>query len=177
MKGGRELEEAKKAIIDFLDSQNIEYHIATHERRTTLEEKLEGDKALGIRGCHCKNLFLCDRKKENPVLLVMKFEKTFRTASVSKQLGLSRLSFHSEEILLEKLRCRSGSLSSLCLLFDERHEIRLALDSDLLKEESLCFHPCDDTVTITIKTKDYLEKILHIFKLRPEFVKIEETAE
>ena len=41
----------------------------------------------------CKNLFLCNRQKTNFYLLVMPGDKPFKTKELSKQMGISRLSF------------------------------------------------------------------------------------
>ncbi len=153
-----------------LDKLQIEYNVYHHEAKFTVEEKEELDRELGIRGKHCKNLLLCDRKMTNFYMYVMPFEKSFRTSVVSKELGSSRLSFAPEEKLLEKLRCRSGSLSSLLLIFDEEGEITLGLDRELLDCEELCFHPAIDTVTITFKTRDYLEKFLPSIRHTPIIV-------
>ena len=159
-------------ICNVLEKMGIEYKRYTHDIKNTIEEKEKMDKELGITAKHCKNIFLTDRKKINFYFLVMPFEKGFYTSEVSKELGSSRLSFASEDIMEEKLHCKSGSLSSLLLLYDEECDIGLAVDADLLKYEELCFHPGINTVTLTIKTDDYLNKFLPKIKHRPTFVTV-----
>ncbi len=164
--------EAEKFILDKLDEMKIDHQIYRHDARFTVEEKEALDKELGITARHCKNIFLTDRKKTHFYLLVMPFEKTFRTAEVSKELGSSRLSFAPEDMLLEMLNCHSGSLSTLSLLYDRDFEVSLAVDSDLLKCDALCMHPNIDTTTVTMKLEDYLGKFLPKIKHRPTFVTV-----
>lgn len=162
----------EKIILDTLEEFGIEHKVYRHEVANTIEEKKALDKLENITAKHCKNIFLTDRKKEHFYLLVMPFEKTFRTAEVSKELMSSRLSFASEDILFEKLCCRSGSLSSLSLIFDKSCEIALAVDGELLNFKELCFHPNVNTTTVTIKTEDYIGKFLPKIHHRPTFVTV-----
>lgn len=164
--------EERKIIIEFLEKNSIPYKIYTHEVCNTVEEKEALDKNLGICARHCKNIFLTDRKKEKFFLLTMPFEKTFRTAEVSKQLNSSRLSFAPDEMLWEKLKTHSGSLSVLCLIFDKKEEVGFALDADLLKEEALCFHPADNTTTVVIDTNVCLSTLFPKLHRTPTFVTV-----
>ena len=159
-------------IIAFLEKHNIPYKRYEHEQCNTVEEKAELDKRLGITARHCKNIFLTNRQKTSFYLLVMPFEKTFRTAEVSKELGSSRLSFAPDELLHEMLHCNSGCLSTLSLIYDEEDEITFALDRDLLKEEALCFHPADDTITLAIDTEVCLKALYPKLKKYPVYVTV-----
>ncbi len=162
----------KEQILDFLKENGIPFSLYEHEVCNTIEEKEELDKRLGITARHCKNLFLTDRKKEHFHLLVMPFEKTFRTAEVSRELHSSRLSFATDEMLWDKLRCRSGSLSTLCLIFDKSEEVGLAVDADLLSCKSLCFHPADNTATVVIDTDVCLNLLFPRLHKKPTFVTV-----
>lgn len=159
-------------ILEFLNSNSIPYEIYRHERCDTAEEKRELDRKLGINARHCKNIFLTNRRKDRFYHLIMPFEKTFRTAEVSKQLNSSRLSFAPDDMLLEKLHCRSGSLSALCLMYDKNGEIGLAIDAELLSEKALCFHPADDLVTVIIDTEVCLSTLFPKLHHKPTFVTV-----
>lgn len=164
--------ESEKFILDTLSEMSLDFKVYRHDAKFTIEEKEELDKELNITARHCKNIFLTDRKKEHFYLLVMPFEKTFRTAEVSKELGSSRLSFAPEEKLLEMLNCHSGSLSTLSLLYDKKCSVALAVDSDLLKCDALCMHPNINTTTVTMTVDDYLSKFLPKIKHKPTFVTV-----
>lgn len=169
--------ECEKIILDKLEKWSIDHKIYRHSARDTVEEKAELDRELGITARHCKNIFLTDRKQSCFYLLVMPFEKTFRTAEVSKELGTSRLSFASEEKLGGMLRCSSGCLSSLSLIFDEDDIVSIAVDKELLDCDELCFHPNDDTVTVTMKTEDYIKKYLPKIHRTPTYVTVTAKVE
>lgn len=167
----------REELIAFLDKLGIEYKKYEHEQCNTVEEKAALDKRLGITARHCKNIFLTNRQKTRFFLLVMPFEKTFRTAEVSKELESSRLSFAPDDMLWDMLRCHSGCLSSLSLMYDSENEVGLAIDSDLLSESALCFHPADDTVTLAIDTDVCLKKLFPALKKTPTFVTVTVPAE
>ena len=162
----------KEEIIAFLEKAKIPYTKYEHEQCNTIEEKAALDARLGISAKHCKNIFLTNRQKTSFYLLVMPFEKTFRTAEVSKELGSSRLSFATEEMLWDMLKCHSGCLSTLSLIYDTENDITLVIDRDLLLEDALCFPPADDTVTLAIDTKVCLDKLYPLLKKTPAIVTV-----
>lgn len=168
--------EEEKIILEWLTAEGIDHSVYRHTARDTVEEKAELDRELGITARHCKNIFLTDRKGSCFYLLVMPFEKTFRTAEVSKELGTSRLSFASADLLLNKLRCTPGNLSTLSLVFDKENEIGFAFDKDLLQCDELCCHPNINTTTVTLKTEDYLKKVLPRLKKSPVFVTVTDKS-
>ncbi|WP_075720427.1 prolyl-tRNA synthetase associated domain-containing protein [Roseburia sp. 499] len=143
---------------DLLDSLHIPYQRIDHEAMPTIEACHDVDKRLGIHVC--KNLFLCNTQKTNFYLLMMPGEKKFQTKVVSKQLGVARLSFAPEEYMLELLDITPGSVSVMGLMNDSENKIQLLMDRDLLKEEYLGCHPCINTSSLKLSTKDILEKFL-----------------
>lgn len=143
---------------DLLDSLHIPYQRIDHEAMPTIEACHDVDKRLGIHVC--KNLFLCNTQKTNFYLLMMPGEKKFQAKVVSKQLGVARLSFAPEEYMLELLDITPGSVSVMGLMNDSENKIQLLMDRDLLKEEYLGCHPCINTSSLKLSTKDILEKFL-----------------
>lgn len=143
---------------DLLDSLHIPYQRIDHEAMPTIEACHDVDKRLGIHVC--KNLFLCNTQKTNFYLLMMPGEKKFQTKVVSKQLGVARLSFAPEEYMLELIDITPGSVSVMGLMNDSENKIQLLMDRDLLKEEYLGCHPCINTSSLKLSTKDILEKFL-----------------
>ena len=84
-------------ILKKLNELQIPYQYYPHAPALTMEDLAAVDDAIGVP--HCKNLFLCNRQETDFYLLLLLGHKAFRTASVSKQLGVSRLSFGSSENL------------------------------------------------------------------------------
>ena len=155
---GREPREVR--AYELLDRLGVSFDRTDHpeEPATTMEVCAQIDAILDVR--ICKNLFLCNRQKTNFYLLIMPGDKPFKTKELSKQLGISRLSFADEEHMKEYLDLLPGSVSVLGLMNDKDHKVRLVIDEDVLKEEMFGCHPCMNTSSIRFRTADLLEKIL-----------------
>lgn len=89
-------------------------------------------------------------------LVMLGSSKKFRTASVSKQLGVARLSFTTAEQLENILGLTQGSVTVTGLLNDTTHCVRVAIDRDLLNEERILIHPNINTASLVVKTSDIL---------------------
>lgn len=155
---------------DFLDTLGIQYSRVDHEPANDMEACLKIEEAIGVG--ICKNLFLCSANKKNFYLLMMQGQKSFKTAIISKQLGISRLSFAPAEFMEELLNITPGSVSVLGLMNDKEHKIKLLIDKDILKQDFVRCHPCINTSTLKIKTNDFLEKILPRLNYEPILVEI-----
>lgn len=160
----------KETVCRFLDGIGIEYSKTEHQPAFTIEECKEIEKIIG--GEICKNLLLTNTPKSVYYLLLMKGDKAFVTKDVSKKLGTSRLSFASGEEMKNLLCTNPGSLSITSLIFDKEKKVKLAVDSDLLKNEYFCCHPSDNSATLKIKTADVFEKLLKELKIEAETIAI-----
>lgn len=105
-----------------------------------------------FRSIFVKIFFLCNSGKTDFYLLLMPGEKKFHTREVSSQLGVSRLSFAPEEKLQELLDLTPGSVTVLGLMNDSAQR-------ELLQEPYMGCHPCINTSSIRLSTRDVLEKI------------------
>lgn len=108
----------------------------------------------------CKNILLCNRQQTAFYLYVTLPDKPFRTADVSKRLGVSRLSFAPADALPELLHLTSGSLSPLGLWYDPEQRIQLVLDGAIRREGRIAFHPCDNTATLIFEQRVFWEQLL-----------------
>ena len=108
----------------------------------------------------CKNLFLTNSAKTEYYLLMLCADKKFRTAEVSKQIGASRLSFADSDKMLEFLDITPGSVSVMGLMNDHDNAVRLLVDEDVLKGEWVGCHPCINTSSLRIKTKDMFGPVI-----------------
>ena len=161
----------EQEVLDALNQLGILWQLVHHEPVETMEDLAQLDRKLSIK--HPKNLFLCNRQKTSFYLLLMEGRKTFRTATVSKQLGVARLSFANPEYLWSYLKTKPGGISPFGLLFDQANQVSLVIDRDLQKEEAFCFHPCVQTASVIIKSKDFFEVFLPATGHRPIWVNIE----
>lgn len=156
---------------DLLDMLNVKFSRLDHKPTASIENCLEVEKVLGIE--ICKNLFLCNQQKTKFYLLMMIGSKKFITKNISKQIGSSRLSFASEEYMEKYLDITPGSVSVLGLMNDKGHNVNLIVDSDILKNQYIGMHPCINTSSLKIKTKDIFNIIIPYLGYEPIFVDIE----
>lgn len=141
-----------------LDSLGIAYQRVDHAPAMTMEICAEIDKSLDA--VICKNLFLCNRQETEFYLLLIPGDKPFKTKYLSAQLGVSRLSFGKECYMEELLDNTPGSASVLGLMNDEANRVQLVIDADVLKHEYLGCHPCINTSSLRIATRDVMEKLI-----------------
>ncbi len=148
----------EEKVYKVLKELNIEYSLFEHEPIFTVEAAKELDEKIGVE--ICKNLFLSTNHGENHYLLTMVGGKRFNTGKVSKQLQVPRLTFAEAEKMEEYLDITPGSVSPLGLLNDKGNNVKFIIDSDVLSMDKISIHPCVNTATLLIDTKDLIEKIL-----------------
>ena len=163
----------ERRTYEFLDRLGIDFDRTDHPDRpaTSMEVCADVDAILNVH--ICKNLFLCNRQKTNFYLLVMPGDKTFKTKELSKQMGISRLSFAEEEYMEKFLDIHPGSVSVLGLMNDKEHKVRLVIDEDVLKEEMFGCHPCENTSSVRFSTEDLLKIILPALNVTFQTVHLE----
>lgn len=145
-------------VYDLLDSLHIPYERTDHQAAMTMEDCQEIDRILEI--VICKNLFLCNRQHTHFYLLMMPGDKIFKTRDLSGQLGTSRLSFAEPEYMLEFLNITPGAVSVMGLMNDRENHVQLLIDRDVLSGELMGCHPCVNTSSLRMKTKDILDRFL-----------------
>ena len=62
--------------------------------------------------------------------------------------------------MLEFLDITPGSVSVMGLMNDHEHRVHLIVDEDVFRSEYFGCHPCINTSSLRIKTKDVFEKVL-----------------
>ena len=129
-----------------------------HDAAFTMEDCAAIGEALDVH--ICKNLLLTPRNRSAFYLLCMPGDKPFSTKDFSKLIGSSRLSFATEEDLVALLGCHAGSASILGLMNDTEHRVTLAIDRTVAEDEWFGCHPCKNTSSLRMKTRDVLEKFL-----------------
>ena len=157
-------------VYDFLDSLGVVYQRIDHEAAMTMEACEEIDRVL--EATICKNLLLCNRQETRFYLLMLPGDKVFKTKDLSAQIGSSRLSFAKAEYMEQYLDITPGSLSVLGLMNDKDKMVRLLIDEDVLTGEYIGCHPCINTSSLRLKTKDLVEKIIPAMEHEPTIVKL-----
>ena len=132
------------AVYDLLDELQISYERVDHPVLMTIADCAEVDQTLHIT--ICKNLFLCNHQKTDFYLLMMP--------------GEPRLSFADESYMEEFLNITPGSVSIMGLMNDTQNRVKLLIDREIAESEYLGCHPCINTSSLKLRTKDVLEKFL-----------------
>ncbi len=153
---------------DLLDRLGMTYMRTDHAPATTMAVCNVIDAALDV--LICKNLFLCNRQQTVFYLLMMPGDKPFKTKDLSAQLGVARLSFANEDFMEQLLGVAPGSVSIMALMNDTEKRVQLLIDADVLKDEFIGCHPCQNTSSIKLKTSELLEKFLPAVAHQPIIV-------
>ena len=155
---------------NLLDRLNVPYQRIDHEEANTMEACAAIDEALNAT--ICKNLLLCNRQCTAFYLLMIPGEKHFKTSVFSKLIGSSRLSFADPKYMEEYLDITPGSLSVLGLMNDHDNHVQLVIDEDILNGDYFGCHPCINTSSLRIATRDLMEKIIPAMGHEPMFVEL-----
>ena len=100
-------------VYDFLDGLGVKYSTLTHPAAFSMEE-CESVRKVAEAPVF-KNLFLTNRQQTQFYLLMMPAGKPFKTKYLSSQLGCARLSFASEQDMVDLLHIHPGAVSPMGL--------------------------------------------------------------
>ena len=155
-------------VYDFLDGLQVPYQRIDHAAAMTMEDCAAVDAVLDA--VICKNLLLCNRQNTAFYLLMVAGGKHFKTSQLSKQIGSARLSFASPEYMLEYLDITPGSVSVLGLMNDRENHVKLLIDEDVLNGEFFGCHPCINTSSLRLRTRDLMQTIIPAMGHEPRIV-------
>lgn len=145
-------------VYDLLDRLGIAYDRTDHAPAGTMEDCAKVDRILDI--VICKNLFLCNRQKTRFYLLMMPGGKVFKTRDLSPRIGSSRLSFADGADMERYLDITPGSVSVMGLMNDTENRVQLIVDRAVAESPLLGCHPCVNTSSLRMKTRDVLDVFL-----------------
>lgn len=142
----------KQKIFDVLDSLQIEYTNYEHDPVFTCDEA----KGVDIPGYRVKSLLLRNKKATNFYMVVLPDAKKLDTNIIRSIFDDSKMSFASEERMMEKIGLKPGSVSPFALINNEQRDIRVVFDADL-KDERIWFHPLqnDNTVVLGMESVEH----------------------
>lgn len=138
-------------IYEFLAQLEISYQKIRHEPVSTVEEAMFINDQ--ITGMACKNLFLKSSDKQY-FIYMLSVEKRADLKQLAKQISSKRLSFASDNELMEYLKLAPGTVSPLGIINDQG-QVKILIDHDLVNHK-LLVHPNINTATISISYDDLL---------------------
>ncbi len=162
----RSKRETRDEIIRWLDDRKLPYRLFEHEQADTIEDCLRMP-FITDRVTICKNVFLCNRQQTAFYLMLLRPQTPFRTAVVSKALGVSRLSFAPEAAMEALLHLTPGSVSPLGLHFDAERRVTLCYEAAVRHTPQIAFHPCDNTATVIFDQAVFWEGVLPALGVAP----------
>lgn len=158
----------REKIYQLLERLHISYIQLQHQPITTMDEGIEIARTLGVNPC--KNLFLVNKQRQY-FLLLTSGDKKVSLKEIAGQIGSSRLSFASDEDLKDILNCVPGGVSPLGLIYDNAHKVTLIIDSAIINTEYTGCHPCENTISLKLRTKDLLLIVLPAIN-HPDYITI-----
>lgn len=121
-----------------------------------------------LPGAHTKNLFLKGRGGQL-WLVSARQDTTIDLKRLAKLLGSDRLSFASEEALLDTLGVTPGSVTAFGLVNDDRGRVSFVLDRALWRADIVNFHPLTNTATTALTQGDF-RRFLDLLERSPLIV-------
>jgi Ala-tRNA(Pro) deacylase len=151
-------EASEDRVYALLEQLHIPFDRVDTDPAFTMEDCALIGQTLGVS--ICKNLVLTPRNKSAYYLLALPADKPFVTKDFSRQIGSSRLSFASGEDMERLLDVKPGSASVLALMNDPENRVTLAMERSVYEAEFFGCHPCRNTTSLRLRTKDLLEVFL-----------------
>lgn len=166
-KGHNETQDRAFALLEEL---NIPFECVENEVVETMEECKELDEALGteIR----KSLLIRNQKKTRYYLVVMPAAKRCNMGDLSWKLGEGKLSFASEQAMMDLLGAHPGSASIMGIINDTEDAVQVVFDQSVTKEEWFGCNTGINTAHLKLKTEDVLKKILPALHHKPMIVSL-----
>lgn len=144
----------KEEVYKYLDNLNISYQVVNHPKAYSTED---ADKYIeGYEGIRTKTMFLYNKNKTNFYLIVMDENKRIDFKKLEEELQEKKLKFSSDEVLFEKLKLEKGVVSIFGLL-NNKDNIVVLFDEDIINELPLTFHPNENDATIFINSEDVIK--------------------
>ena len=165
------MDDRARLVLERLDALRISYDYIEHDAAAHMDECRAIEEKLGAMVP--RNLFLTTRRQGGFYLYVLRPDAPFRSGDVSRQAGTSRLCFAGEDALYDHLRVRPGSVTPLGLIFDADDGVTLLMDRALCDEVRLIFHPCVNTASVAMSTRDFLEIFLPAVRKTPVFIEVD----
>jgi Ala-tRNA(Pro) deacylase len=143
----------ERHVLDALDALGIAYVRHEHPPVATVEEAERH--WAGLKGTHCKNLFLRNYKGNKHYLVIAPVTRGIDLKRLNAALGEDRLSFASPERLKRWLGVEPGSVSPFGLINDSARHVVVVCDEALRSSSGLGFHPDVNTATLEITLADF----------------------
>lgn len=147
----------KEKVYKYLDEHKITYSVSQHPPIHTIDALDEYD--IPNKDKIAKNLFLRNDNGKKHYLITIRQDKNVDLKDLRQKIGSSRLSFASEERLMEQLGLTKGSVTPLGVINSENPKVEVYFDEDLVDEEIIGVHPNENDATVWLSYQSIKEII------------------
>lgn len=144
--------ETQKLIYETLEKKGVDYTRIESDPGISMDDCLNIDRAFGIDTV--KTLLLTNRQKNKFWLYVTHARKPFVTKDFGAALGIPRVSFANEELMLAVLGTAHGAATPFGLLREEAKEVTFVMDRDVAAREKIVITDGDACGFIAIRLSD-----------------------
>jgi len=144
----------RQKIFDILNSLEIPYKNYEHTPVFTCDEA----KGVDIPWYRVKSLLLRNKKSTHFYMVVLPDNKKLDVNIVRYHFNDSKLSFASEDIMMQKIGLKPGSVSPFALINNIERDIQVVFDS-ALSWQLVWFHPLQNDNTVVLEIQE-VEKFL-----------------
>ncbi len=155
----------QKQVYVALERLGIKFERVDTDPGITMEDCQNINSGLG--GRIVKTLFLCNRQQTVFYLYITGDDKPFSTRDFGAALGISRVSFASAVLLMEKVGTEHGASTVLSACLDSARDVKIVIDREITENDTFCC--ADGTVGcfMKIRTSDLLDRYLPAFGHTP----------
>lgn len=144
--------ETAEIIYNALEESGLPYTRVESDPGITMDDCLNLDRAFGVDTV--KTILLTNRQKTKYWLYVTHARAPFITKDFCGALGIPRVSFADEDLMMNLLGCKHGAATPFALLKDTDKKIEFVMDRDVASRDSIVLTEGDPCGFICIKIKD-----------------------
>lgn len=150
--------DTQRLIYESLEREGINYTRIESDPGVSMDDCLNIDSAFGIDTV--KTILLTNRQKNKFWLYVTHARKAFITKEFGASLGIPRVSFADENLMIKVLGTPHGAATPFGLLRDSAKDVTFVMDKDVAEREKIVITDGDPCGFISIANED-LFRLLH----------------
>ncbi|AQP53775.1 prolyl-tRNA editing protein [Vagococcus penaei] len=147
----------EREAYDLLTKLDVTYQTVEHPAITSVI-----DVPFELPGPQVKNLVLKSKKGQRIYLVILPDEKQADLKHLAAILNEKRLSFLSEDSLLQALNVPAGTVTPLALPNDYDKKITVVIDRTIDQNNTVGFHPNVNIKTVIMPFKEFQRVLTHL---------------
>ena len=149
--------ETQRMIYERLESDGVEYTRIESDPGISMDDCLNIDRAFGINTV--KTILLTNRQKNKLWLYVTHARKPFITKEFGASMGIPRVSFADEELMMRILGTAHGAATPFGLLREEAKDVTFVMDKDVAAREKIVITDGDPCGFIAVRNTDLFKML------------------